>query len=171
MLRSHKRGAPDLMKYQIVKRQMIDCSLASECSTTLKQERAHPTGWVFNQPASRQACLTEHMSVSQRSYPELDSDGTTGGLNDENSCLSFQHTPTATDVVSPQGCPVSNVQLSPKKALLAAMMKNWFVETILKAQKKTLFDHGKANPLKMQQEKERFKSIHREGSQGASASL
>jgi hypothetical protein len=75
MPRPHKRGALDLIKYQIVKRQRLDCSLASECSTTLKQETTHPAGWVFNQSASEQACLTEHLSISQMSNTDLDSDG------------------------------------------------------------------------------------------------
>ena len=44
MVRSHKREAPDLMKYQIVKRQKIDHNLASKCSITLKQERTHLAG-------------------------------------------------------------------------------------------------------------------------------
>jgi hypothetical protein len=62
-------------------------------------------------------------------------------LDNENSCLSSQHTPAATDVVPPQGCLIFDVQQSPKKALRVAMMKNRFAETILKAQKNTLFDH------------------------------
>ncbi|XP_059436395.1 uncharacterized protein LOC132169372 [Corylus avellana] len=163
MPRPHKREAPDLMKYQVVKKQRNNRNLGSECSTTLKQRRTHLAGWVFNQPASRQACLSEHLSLSQMSNPDLDSDGATSGLDNENSCLSSQHTPAATDDVALQGCPVFDVQQSPKKALRAAMMKKRFAETILKAQKNTLFDHGKANPLKMQQEKERFKSIQRKG--------
>ena len=37
--------------------------------------------------------------------------------------------------------PVLPVQLSPKKALRAAMLKSRFADTILKAQQKTLLDH------------------------------
>ncbi|KAL2579773.1 hypothetical protein AAZV13_15G083200 [Glycine max] len=59
--------------------------------------------------------------------------------------------------------PVLPVQLSPKKALRAAMLKSRFADTILKAQQKTLLDHGdKGNPQKMQQEKERLERIQRE---------
>jgi hypothetical protein len=127
MLRSHKCEDPALMKYQIVKRQRIDCSLASECSTTLKQEMTHLGSCVFNQPASRQACLTEHLSVSQMSNSDLDYDGlfyhkyvifynisplSNFGLllvmicrdykclDDENSCLCSQHTPATMDFVA-----------------------------------------------------------------------
>ena len=75
MPRPHKRGASDLIKYHIVNRQRIDRNLASECSTTLKQEMTHPAGWAFNQPTSRQACLTKHLSVSQMSNSDLNSDG------------------------------------------------------------------------------------------------
>lgn len=37
--------------------------------------------------------------------------------------------------------PLSDVQLSPKKALRAAILKSRFASTILKAQHKTLLDH------------------------------
>lgn len=37
--------------------------------------------------------------------------------------------------------PVLPVQLSPKKALRAAILKSRFADTILKAQQKTLLDH------------------------------
>ena len=37
--------------------------------------------------------------------------------------------------------PIFDVQLSPKKALRAAMLKSRFADTILKAQQKTLLDH------------------------------
>jgi hypothetical protein len=67
--------------------------------------------------------------------------GAASGLDSENTCLSSQHTAPATDVATLQGCPVYDVHPSPKKALRAAMMKSRFSETILKAQKKTLFDH------------------------------
>ncbi|KAE8124948.1 hypothetical protein FH972_019787 [Carpinus fangiana] len=101
MLRSQKRGAPDLMKYQVVRRQSIDHRLASKCSTAFKQERTYLAS-------------------------------STNGLDDENSCLSSQHTPATTDV-APQGCTIYDLQQSPKKALRAAMKKNQFEETILKA--------------------------------------
>ncbi|KAL0542713.1 hypothetical protein IC582_017787 [Cucumis melo] len=65
----------------------------------------------------------------------------------------------------PEVCstPVFDVQLSPKKALRAAMLKSRFAETILKAQQKTLLDLGdKVDQLKIQQEKERLERRQRE---------
>ncbi|KAK8594673.1 hypothetical protein V6N13_015593 [Hibiscus sabdariffa] len=54
-------------------------------------------------------------------------------------------------------------QMSPKKALRAAMLKSRYADTILKAQQKTLLDHGdKANPVKLQQEKEKMERRQRE---------
>ncbi|XP_068656676.1 transcription factor GTE9-like isoform X2 [Aristolochia californica] len=45
-------------------------------------------------------------------------------------------------------------QLSPSKALRAAMLKSRFADTILKAQNKTLLSHGeKADPVKMHEER------------------
>ncbi|KAI6693684.1 hypothetical protein NL676_021394, partial [Syzygium grande] len=59
--------------------------------------------------------------------------------------------------------------MSPKKALRAAMLNSRFADTILKAQQKTLLDHAcillvcdKADPVKMQQEKERLERRQRE---------
>lgn len=37
--------------------------------------------------------------------------------------------------------PLLDVQMSPKKALRAAMLKSRFADTILKAQQRTLLDH------------------------------
>ncbi|KAJ4849966.1 hypothetical protein Tsubulata_004859, partial [Turnera subulata] len=54
-------------------------------------------------------------------------------------------------------------QLSPSKALRAAMLKRRFADTILKAQQKTLPVVGdKADPAKLQQEKERLERRQRE---------
>ncbi|XP_054777014.1 transcription factor GTE12-like [Prosopis cineraria] len=93
-----------------------------------------------------------------------DSDGVVSALDSEHVC-STQHTTSATDSSTGEvwNAPVCDVQLSPKKALRAAMLKSRFAETILKAQQKTLLDHGdKADLLKVQQEKERLEKFERE---------
>jgi hypothetical protein len=67
MPRSRKREAPKLMEYQRVKKQRIDHSLSSQCSTLLKLQTTHPAGWVSNQPV-----LVSHMNKSDS---DPDSDG------------------------------------------------------------------------------------------------
>ncbi|CAN1343374.1 Urease accessory protein F [Linum perenne] len=53
--------------------------------------------------------------------------------------------------------------MSPKRALHAAIIKERFAHTILKAKHKTLLDNGeKADLIKMQQEKDRLQRIHHE---------
>ncbi|KAI9127402.1 hypothetical protein K1719_001961 [Acacia pycnantha] len=93
-----------------------------------------------------------------------DSDGAVSALDSEHAC-STQHTTSATDSSTREvwSAPVCDVQMSPKKALRAAMLKSRFAETILKAQQKTLLNHSdKAEKLKMQQEKERLEKFERE---------
>ncbi|XP_043808230.1 transcription factor GTE12 isoform X5 [Manihot esculenta] len=109
--------------------------------------------------------LQKSMSTAQRSKSDLDSDGAVSALDDENACPSSQLMPCATDVTSGEGgIPHSfDVQLSPTKALRAAMLKYRFADTILKAQQKTLLDHcEKADLVKMQREKERLERKQRE---------
>ncbi|KAK9086059.1 hypothetical protein Sjap_026470 [Stephania japonica] len=56
-----------------------------------------------------------------------------------------------------------SVQLSPSKALRAAMLRSRFVDTIIKAQQKTLLSNGeKINPIVMKQERERLEKQQRE---------
>ncbi|CAJ2658730.1 unnamed protein product [Trifolium pratense] len=93
------------------------------------------------------------------------SDGAVSSLDSEHACPSSQHATLATDASSGEvwSTPVLPAQLSPKKALRAAMLKSRFADTILKAQQKTLLEHGdKRDPLKMQLEKERLERIQRE---------
>ncbi|KAL2579776.1 hypothetical protein AAZX31_15G085800 [Glycine max] len=112
----------------------------------------------------RQNCPTKCTSpIEKKSDP--DSDGAVSSLDSEHVCPSSQHVTPTTDASSGEvwSTPVLPVQLSPKKALRAAMLKSRFADTILKAQQKTLLDHGdKGNPQKMQQEKERLERIQRE---------
>ncbi|KAL0003318.1 hypothetical protein SO802_017099 [Lithocarpus litseifolius] len=96
---------------------------------------------------SRQA---KSMSVSQMSKSDPDFDGAVSALDDENTCLSSQLTAPAIDAASQAGwsAPDFAVQLSPKKALCAALLKS---------------PGDKADPLKMQQEKQRLERRQREG--------
>ncbi|KAL2980028.1 hypothetical protein AAZX31_13G204700 [Glycine max] len=112
----------------------------------------------------RQDCRTKCTSPMEKKS-DLDSDGAVSSLDSEHVCPSSQHVTPTTDASSGEvwSMPVLPVQLSPKKALRAAILKSRFADTILKAQQKTLLDHGdKGNPQKMQQEKERLERIQRE---------
>ncbi|XP_047154636.1 transcription factor GTE8 isoform X1 [Vigna umbellata] len=110
----------------------------------------------------RQDCLTKGSSPMEK---KSDSDGAVSSLDSEHICPSSKHVPFTTDASSGEvwSTSILPVQLSPKKALRAAMLKSRFADTILKAQQKTLLEHGdKGNPKKMQLEKERLERIQRE---------
>ncbi|XP_031256799.1 transcription factor GTE10 isoform X1 [Pistacia vera] len=117
--------------------------------------------------ASKLDCQAKSTSTSQtsKSDPDPDSDGAVSALDDGNLCPSSQLTPPATDSASAEDWTASflGAQMSPKKALRAAMLKSRFADTILKAQQRTLLDHGdKADPVKLQLEKERLERRQRE---------
>ncbi|KAK3179231.1 hypothetical protein Dsin_020703 [Dipteronia sinensis] len=115
--------------------------------------------------ASNPDCQAKSTLTSQMSKSDPDSDGAVSALDDGNICPSSQLTPPATDSASAEGwnTPLLDVQMSPKKALRAAMLKSRFADTILKAQHRTLLDHSdKIDPVKMQQEKERLEKRQRE---------
>ncbi|KAE9601213.1 putative chromatin remodeler Bromodomain family [Lupinus albus] len=104
--------------------------------------------------ALRPICQAYCKTPSQRKS-DLDSDGSVSSLDSEHLCFSSQLTTAATDASYGEvwSTPDFVVQLSPKKALRAAMLKSRFADTILKAQQKTLLDHGdKSGPLKMRHE-------------------
>ncbi|KAK4440109.1 Transcription factor GTE12 [Sesamum alatum] len=83
-----------------------------------------------------------------------DSDGPGVVLDDENS--SHLSTP-AISAASVEGWSSIDVQMSPKKALRAAMLKTRFADTIFKATHKVLVDHSeKSDPVKLQQEREKL---------------
>ncbi|XP_022720339.1 transcription factor GTE12-like isoform X1 [Durio zibethinus] len=120
---------------------------------------------VCSAVASKLDCQAKSTSTSQTSKSDPDSDGAVSALDDENVCPSSQLTTPATDAASDEGLltPIFEAQMSPEKALRAAMLKRRFAETILKAKQKTLLDHGdKADPVKMQQEKENLERRQRE---------
>ncbi|KZV56020.1 hypothetical protein F511_12719 [Dorcoceras hygrometricum] len=71
-------------------------------------------------------------------------------------------TPVTADV-SGEGWTSLDFQMSPKKALRAAMLKTRFAETIFRATHQILLEHGeKSDPARMQQEKERMERQQRE---------
>lgn len=142
------------------------CSLrngyALASSSDLSSERAlgHDHG----------ACKTDSevktilKSCSSKSDPN--SDGAASTLSEENVCSTARpSSPATTAAASGEGWTplIDDLQLSPKMALRAAMLKSRFAATILKAKQKTLLDQGNtADPVKMQQEKERLERQQQE---------
>ncbi|GAB4831533.1 hypothetical protein Ancab_005545 [Ancistrocladus abbreviatus] len=89
-------------------------------------------------------------SKSQMSRHDPDSDGAVSTLDEEHGCAS-------THVTSTSGATTTEAfefQLPPDKALRAAMLKNRFADTILRAQHKIICDtaDGSADMSKRQQE-------------------
>ncbi|XP_022978679.1 transcription factor GTE10-like isoform X2 [Cucurbita maxima] len=107
---------------------------------------------------------TRSLSASQMSKSDTDSDGIRSVLEDEGKPPCDQPLTLGANATSEAfSTPIFDVQLSPKKALRAAMLKSRFAETILKAQHKALPDHGdKVDQMKIQQEKERLERRQRE---------
>ncbi|GLU13883.1 hypothetical protein SLE2022_304930 [Rubroshorea leprosula] len=114
--------------------------------------------------ASQLDCLAKSTLTSQMSKSDPDSDGAISAFDDGHGCLSSELKIPATDAAVSEGLTTTfDVQMSPSKALRAALLKSRFADTILKAQQKTLLDHGdKADPIKIQQEKERMERRQRE---------
>lgn len=119
--------------------------------------------------ASKLESQPEKASASQTSKSDPDSDGAVSALDEETVCPSSQLVASAVAAANADASvegwdgPIVDVQLSPKKALRAAILKTRFADTILKAQQKTLLDHGdKGDPAKLQQEKERLEKKQRE---------
>ncbi|KAL5709757.1 hypothetical protein ACHQM5_020406 [Ranunculus cassubicifolius] len=83
-------------------------------------------------------------------------------LNEEN-VESSSHLPTTSVSEEAWESNTYDEQLSPSKALRAAILKRRFAATIVKARQKTLLDNGeKTDPVKMRQEKERLERQQRE---------
>ncbi|GMI93518.1 hypothetical protein HRI_003021100 [Hibiscus trionum] len=120
---------------------------------------------VCSADASKPDCQAKSTSTSQTGNSNPDSDGAVSAIDEGNVCRSSHLTTPVTDASSGEGLstPIFGAQMSPKKALRAAMLKSRFAGTILKAQQKTLLDHGdKANPVKLQLEKEKMEIRQRE---------
>ncbi|XP_054802133.1 transcription factor GTE12-like isoform X2 [Prosopis cineraria] len=108
-------------------------------------------------------CLAKGTSLQGKSDPDFD--GAVSALDSDCLYPSSPRTDSAMDASSGEvlSDPNIDVQLSPKKALRAAILKCRFADTILKAQQKTLLDHGdKADHVKLQQEKEKLERVQRE---------
>ncbi|PQQ01610.1 transcription factor GTE12 isoform X1 [Prunus yedoensis var. nudiflora] len=97
---------------------------------------------LSNPNASRLDCQAKSLSTSQMSKSDPESDGAVSALDDENFCPSPQLTTPVTDAASGEEWKTSlfDVQLSPKRALRAAMLKSRFADTIWKAQQEKLLD-------------------------------
>ncbi|KAJ8761984.1 hypothetical protein K2173_006586 [Erythroxylum novogranatense] len=145
------------------------CSVISDSTHTFSDissegslDRDHRS---FSNDAIGQDCQAKNMSISQVSKLDPDSDGGQSALDEENTGSSSSLLTHATDATSGEGWrhAVFDVPLSPNKALRAAMLKKRFADTILKAQHKTLLDHGdKADPVSIQKQKELLEMRQRE---------
>ncbi|KAE8719877.1 bidirectional sugar transporter SWEET2a-like isoform X1 [Hibiscus syriacus] len=120
---------------------------------------------VFSADASKLDCQAKGTSTSQMNNSDPDSDGDVSAIDEGNVYLSSHLATPVTDASSGEVLTTPNfdAQNVTKKALRAAMLKSRFADTILKAQQRTLLDHGdKANPVKLQQEKEKLEKRQRE---------
>ncbi|KAL7129773.1 hypothetical protein ABFS83_13G090500 [Erythranthe nasuta] len=124
---------------------------AQASTSDLSSERSSEQGHCGD---SKLDCKVKYPSAVRTSSSGLDSDGPGVVLNEEN--VPQLSTP-ATAVTSVEGWSSLNVQMSPTKALRAALLKSRFAETIFKATHQTKLDHvEKSDPLRMQKERERL---------------
>ncbi|KAK7412529.1 hypothetical protein VNO78_03993 [Psophocarpus tetragonolobus] len=154
------------------------CSICGDttCNCVIPCNSMHVSSDISSEGSEGRNILAPGASTLRQHFPtkctsptekksDPDSDGPVSSLDSEHVCPNSQHVTPTTDASSGEvwSTPVLPVQLSPKKALRAAMLKSRFADTILKAQQKTLLEHGdKGNPQKMQLEKERLERIQRE---------
>ncbi|GAA0144834.1 DNA-binding transcription factor [Lithospermum erythrorhizon] len=87
-----------------------------------------------------------------------------GSVVEEAACVSPDSSVCGSMDLTNEGCtPAIDIHMSPKKALRAAMLKSRFADTIFKARHKTLLEQGdKADPVKLQWEKDKLEKQHRE---------
>ncbi|XP_010929323.1 transcription factor GTE11 isoform X2 [Elaeis guineensis] len=98
----------------------------------------------------------------QRIEPNSDSDGVSVVDKDIVQSGSHPSSPVTTATKGEVDLLCAG-QLSPTKALRAAMLKSRFADTILKAQQKALLTHGeKVDPAKLQREREKLEKKQRE---------
>ncbi|KAL8108240.1 transcription factor GTE12-like [Apium graveolens] len=133
-------------------------SVAYESSKKLPSERYTGQNCV----ASKMEHGSSFTSNTCKSDPE--SDVAVSALDEENNCSTPQPSSLDTTAASADGwTPAIDLQLSPKKALRAAMLKKRFADTILKAKQKTLLDHvDKVDPVNLRQEKEKLERQQQE---------
>lgn len=95
---------------------------------------------------------------SSSTWSQSVSDANGDGSQKEKGSPSSDHSSCATTTPTGEGCTsLADSQLSPTKALRAAMLMSRFAETIFKANHQVLVPHGgKVNTLKLQQERERL---------------
>ncbi|CAL0329890.1 unnamed protein product [Lupinus luteus] len=152
------------------------CTICDDlvCSCEIPSDPSHASSGISSEGSAGRDLNVDGSDALKPAYcktplqrkSDLDSDGAVSSLDSEHLCSSSQITTGATDASYGEvwSTPDFGVQLSPKKALRAAMLKSRFADTILKAQQKTLLDlHGDKNgALKMPLVKERMERIHRE---------
>lgn len=149
-----------------------ECDLCHNmsCECNKQSDKAHASSDLLSEGSrdyldvSVRDCATKLHSNSQLSKSEPKSEGAGVSLNEEHvsSCppvlTAENRTASAEECAS-----VVDVQLSPQKALRAALLKSRFADTILKAKQKALRDHGdKVDPMKLQLEKERLERQQQE---------
>lgn len=150
--------------------------VATRCRScgSLKCECSPQKGYAYessnNLPSERytgQNCVAskmEHESnlTSNTCKSDPESDVAVSALDEENNCSSPQPS-SGTTAASADGWTPIDLQLSPKKALRAAMLKKRFADTILKAKQKTLLDHvDKVDPINLRQEQEKLEKQQQE---------
>ncbi|XP_059669350.1 transcription factor GTE8-like [Cornus florida] len=137
------------------------CSSSSDLSSEKSLEQDHHD--ACRTDCEVQMSTSSLMSTSSQ-MSKSDSDGAASALDEEKFCSSPQLSTLATTSASGEACtPLIDVQLSPKKALRHAMLKSRFADTILRAEQKGHLNHGgKADVLKMRQEKEKMKRMQHE---------
>lgn len=152
-----------------------DSSTSSTCSVNTKQQAnivaCHLQGvdthaLPRNLPTERKL-EQDHLGVAKRGREvtnsfasvscrtDLNSHGGRGILHEENPCFSPSRSTCASTVTYGEGWdPLMSIDLSPTKALRAAMLKRRFADTIIKAKQKSLpVDGDKVDLHRMQQER------------------
>ncbi|CAN6553292.1 unnamed protein product [Malus baccata var. baccata] len=145
-------------------RHSSDSTLTSLSDKSSERSMGREHG-LSNSNLSRLDCQAKSLSTSQTSKSDPESDGDVSALDGENICSSPRPTTPVSDSASGEGWSTSHfdVQMSPKRALRAAMLKSRFADTIWKAQQQKLLDHDdRSDPLKMQQERARLERKQRE---------
>ncbi|KAE9452455.1 hypothetical protein C3L33_15644, partial [Rhododendron williamsianum] len=143
------------------------------CQCSLQSDPAHASSSdVSSERSLGQDCVdssrkneVQSLSASRMGKSDPESDDDVGAMHKEHGSSSPQLTTLGTTpACGEEWTPTIDIQLSPKKALRAAMLKSRFADTIFKAKHKTLLDHvDKIDPVKMQKEKERLERQQLEG--------
>ncbi|KAJ4981695.1 hypothetical protein NE237_032532 [Protea cynaroides] len=137
----------------------------ASCSDIDSDRSSSRDNRAFHNGVLNPGCVTNDREDTRMSKSDPDSEGAISTVDEEDVHPISHFTTAATVAASGEGSedPLYDVQMSPSKALRAALLKSRFADTILKAQQKTLLNHGeKADPAKMQQEKERLERKQRE---------